>query len=114
MVGDRVDEGPWAPPRLADLQRFFGEFYTPNNAALCLAGDFNPELSPRSDLPLLHADPPWPGDPRRSSPCTPLVQGRGDLKETDKVTQPRVYWAWPTVMPTITPTPPRSTCSRRS
>ena len=27
---------------LDDLKRFFAEFYHPGNAALCLAGDFDP------------------------------------------------------------------------
>ena len=93
VIGSMKDLGSAS---LADLRRFFGEFYTPNNASLCIAGDFNPELARQAIA--LYFSPIPPGPPIRPVvAATPALRSGSALKETDKVTQPRVYWAWPTV-----------------
>ncbi len=93
VIGSMKDLGAAS---LADLQRFFGEFYSPSNASLCLAGDFNPEQAKRVIALYFGVIPPGPGIRAVAAP-TPPLQRAETLNETDKVTQPRVYWAWPTV-----------------
>ncbi len=79
-----------------DLRRFFGEFYSPNNAALCLAGDFDPAEVKK--LINLYFTPIPPGPAIRAvAATTPPLTKAATLTEVDKVSQPRVYWAWPTV-----------------
>ncbi len=93
VIGSMKDLG--AAP-LADLRRFFGEFYNPSNASLCIAGDFDPALARRSIAQYF--SPIAAGPPIRAvAASTPMLKEASTLNETDKVTQPRVYWAWPTV-----------------
>ena len=93
VIGSMKDLGAAS---IADLQRFFGEFYSPSNAALCLAGDFNPAEARRAIALYFSPIPPGPAI-RPVGATTPPLKQASTLNETDKVTQPRVYWAWPTV-----------------
>ena len=93
VIGSMKDLGAAS---LDDLRRFFGEFYSPNNASLCLAGDFNPEQAKK--LINLYFSPIAPGPAIQAvAAITPPLPQAATLNEVDKVTQPRVYWAWPTV-----------------
>ena len=81
---------------LEDVRRFFGTYYTPNNATLVIAGDIAPREARRiaeryfGDIPrgpAVHRRAAWP------------VQLGSDVYATleDRVQLPRVYDAWHTV-----------------
>ena len=93
VIGSMKDLGAATIP---DLQRFFGEFYSPSNASLCLAGDFNPDVARKVIAYYFNAIPAGP-QIRPVVAVTPLLTKAATLDAVDKVTQPRVYWAWPTV-----------------
>lgn len=93
VIGSMKDLGA---ATIADLQRFFGEFYSPSNASLCLAGDFNPETARRVIAYYFGGISAGPQIRPVAAPTPPLRQP-ATLEAVDKVTQPRVYWAWPTV-----------------
>jgi zinc protease len=80
---------------LKDLKRFFLEYYQPANACLCLAGDFDPAEAKawisKYFAPL--AAGKAPERPRPSSTPPPDVR----LTQGDRVSLPRVYWAWPSI-----------------
>jgi zinc protease len=80
---------------LKDLKRFFGEFYHPGNATLCLVGDFDPQeakawiqkyFGPLASGPAVK--------PVEAPPAPPVSK---QIEQADKVQLPRVYWTWPTV-----------------
>ncbi|MCH8350541.1 MAG: insulinase family protein [Chloroflexi bacterium] len=80
---------------LEDVHSFFRRFYSPSNASLAVAGDFQRDqaldLVNRyfGDLP---PGPPLPRIGRRDS----SLAGRVELEMRDKVSLPRLYIAWPT------------------
>ena len=94
VIGSMKDLGN---ATIADLQRFFGEFYSPSNASLCLAGDFNPATARKVIAYYFGAIPAGPAI-RPVAAVTPPLPQATTVDAVDKVTQPRVYWAWPTVM----------------
>ena len=55
---------------LDDLKRFFAEFYHPGNAALCLAGDFDPAEAKALDRPVFRPAR------RRARPSEPVAAPR--------------------------------------
>ena len=81
---------------LQDLRRFFGEFYRPGNASLCLAGDFDPAAARAS---ILRYFGPIPGGQaaRPMASAAPALRATTSLELADKVSLPRQYLAWPTV-----------------
>ena len=81
---------------LNDLTRFFVEFYHPGNASLCLAGDFDPAQAKAS---IARYFGPIPAGPHVKPVVadTPPLKRTITLAEKDKVTLPRIYYAWPTV-----------------
>lgn len=82
---------------LADLRRFFAEFYHPGNASICLAGDFDPAQA-RALIARYFGPIPAGPAPRRAAPPGPVrLPGPVSLAKTDKVTLARLYYAWPTV-----------------
>jgi zinc protease len=81
---------------LDDLRRFFGEFYHPGNAALCLAGDFDIAQAKRSIEKYFAPIPA--GKPVKAVVAkTPSLPKSSTEALVDKVSLPRLYWAWPTV-----------------
>ena len=82
---------------MEDVQDFFRTYYTPNNAVLVLAGDFDPDEAKRliekwfGPIPRGPDVPPLPGRPS----VEPLKLGR-EVRETrvGGVPLPRVYLAW--------------------
>jgi zinc protease len=80
---------------LDDLRRFFAEFYSPSNATLVLAGDFDPGEAQR--LIATYFGPLAPGQPAKvvKAPEAPAVSKR--IEQADRVQLPRIYWSWPTV-----------------
>lgn len=81
---------------MEDVQGFFRRWYTPNNAALVVAGDVKP-----ADVHRL-AEKYFGGVPRGEAPAAivkrpaPLSADKRDVLE-DRVTLPQVQLAWPTV-----------------
>ena len=98
---------------LKDLQQFFAEFYHPGNAALCLAGDFDPAEAKASIAKYFGPIP-------AGKPIKPVDA------PTPSAARSRSRSTWPTrsaspgstgpgrPSPTTIPTPRRSTCSPRS
>jgi zinc protease len=78
---------------LADVSNFFRRFYTPNNASLVLAGDFDPAEATR--LVEKYFGPIKPG-PTVEPVVAPPARLERDLRITmeDRVTLPRVYLSW--------------------
>ncbi len=81
---------------LEDLTRFFAEFYHPGNASLCLSGDFDPVKAKATIARYFSAIPAGPAPKPVTAPAPPLARSTS-LTLADKVTLPKLYWAWPTV-----------------
>jgi len=85
-----------AAATLDDVRDFFRTWYTPNNASLCLAGDF--ETARAKDLIEKYFGAIPPGPPvTRPGRWVPALDGEVRLLIGDRVQLPRVYAAWPTV-----------------
>ena len=79
--------------QLGDVQEFFRQYYTPNNASLAIVGDFDPaaarklvekyfgSLKRGAEVPTITA-------------TTPPIAAEKRLTVTDTVELPRVYMAW--------------------
>jgi zinc protease len=81
---------------LEDVRAFFRRFYSPSNASLAIAGDFQQEET-RNLVERYFGDlAPSPALPRARRTDS-LLQGHADITLYDKVLLPRVYLAWPTV-----------------
>ena len=83
-------------PRVSRMERFFADWYTPDNMAIVVAGD----VDPAEALPLLQARfghlRPGSG-PERASPSTlPTLRGE-TVEELVHHGQPAVHLAWRTV-----------------
>ena len=82
-----------AAATLDDVSEFFSTYYTPNNAVLTLAGDF--EKSGALELiERYFGDIPSGPDPVRPDASMPQAQRKVE-QMTDTVSLPRVYWAFP-------------------
>jgi zinc protease len=80
---------------LEDVKSFFRRFYSPSNASLAVAGNYQ-----RDDaLELINRYfgdlPPGPSLPRMGRRDSALA-GRVELEMRDRVSLPRLYIAWPT------------------
>ena len=79
--------------RLADVRDFFKRYYRPNNAALVIAGDFDPANARR--LVQKYFGPLKRGaDVAQPSIVTPPIVGERRLTVTDRIELPRVDIAW--------------------
>ncbi len=80
---------------LEDVKDFFRRFYSPSNASLAIAGDFQRDQT----LDLVNRYfgdlPPGPALPRKGHLDSALA-GRAELEMRDKVSLPRLYIAWAT------------------
>jgi zinc protease len=90
---------------LQDLRKFFGEFYHPGNAALCLAGDFDPATAKAAIAKYFEPIPAGKPIKPVAAPTPSLAQSN-TLELADKVTLPRYYLAWPTVADSHADAPP--------
>jgi zinc protease len=80
---------------LDDVKDFFKSYYTPNNASLCIAGDFDPAVAKKLVEKYFATIPPGPPVDRVQA-WIPRIDGiRRGLAE-DNVNLPRVYMAWST------------------
>jgi zinc protease len=80
-----------AAATLEDVRSFFSTYYTPNNAVLTLAGDFDPDDALRRVEAWFGEIPAGPPVPPVAAPLPPLGERRAVL-ESD-VNLPRVYIA---------------------
>ncbi len=80
---------------LEDVKAFFRRFYSPSNASLAIAGDFDPEAVKRMVERYFGDIPPGPPIDRVGRMESGL---RGEVTITlrDRVQLPRLYLAWPT------------------
>jgi zinc protease len=81
---------------LDDARTFFKRFYTPSNASLAIAGDFQLEETRKMVERYFGDLTPGPALPRARRTDSPL-QGHVNLTLHDRVLLPRLSLVWPTV-----------------
>ncbi|WP_422927591.1 M16 family metallopeptidase [Singulisphaera sp. PoT] len=80
---------------LDDVSSFFRTYYSPNNASLCIAGDFKPEEAKKLVEKYFGPLPKGP-EVAKLEPSVPVLKESKHLKLTDRVTLPRAELVWPT------------------
>ena len=81
---------------LEDVKSFFKRFYTPNNASLAIAGDFDADEA-RALVERYFGDIPAGPDAERVGRADSALAGTVEMETADSVQLPRLYMAWPTV-----------------
>ncbi len=76
-----------------DVSEFFRRYYTPNNASLVIAGDFNPQEARRLVEKYFGPLNAGPEVVRPSAP-QPVLSEEVRLTMEDRVSLPRLYMAW--------------------
>ncbi|MFL6230763.1 MAG: M16 family metallopeptidase [Pyrinomonadaceae bacterium] len=84
-----------------DISAFFRHYYTPNNASLAIAGDFDPKEVRRLVEKYFGPIPKGP-DVVKPTPVQPKLDGVKRVEMQDRVALPRLYMVWHTV-PQYTP-----------
>ena len=80
---------------LDDIKDFFKRYYSPSNASLAIAGDFQPDQA--LELVNRYFGDLAPGPlPSRKGRMDSALAGRVELEMRDRVTLPRLYISWPT------------------
>ena len=79
--------------RLNDVRDFFKQYYTPNNASLSIAGDFDPKTIKAEVEKYFGTLPSGPTVPKLEVK-TPAITAERREVVTDTVELPRVYMAW--------------------
>jgi zinc protease len=79
-----------------DIAAFFRAYYTPRNASLAIAGDFNPAEARRFVEKHFGKIPSGPAVTRPNPPQPRLTESK-EIVMQDRVTLPRLYLVWPTV-----------------
>ncbi|MBD3182200.1 insulinase family protein [Candidatus Poribacteria bacterium] len=80
---------------LGDVSEFFKTYYTPNNASLCIAGDFDPDKV--KELVEKYFGSILPGPPiQRMSQWIPEINGNKRSVLQDNVELSRLFYAWHT------------------
>jgi zinc protease len=80
---------------LEDVQEFFRQYYSPNNASLCIAGDFDPAVAKRLVEKYFASIPPGPPVDRLEE-WVPSLTGVTRARVEDNVNLPRLYVIWHT------------------
>jgi len=81
---------------MEDVKGFFRRFYTPNNASLVIAGDFNPDHA--RALVRKHFGPiPRGPSVNRIVARQPVIEKESRVTMQDQVTLPRLYMVWHSV-----------------
>jgi zinc protease len=93
VIGSMAD---LSAARLGDVEAFFRQFYVPNNALLCVAGDFQPQAARRWIEKYFGPLPRGPEAPR-PNPSVPVLSAAKHITMTDAVSLPRARLIWPTV-----------------
>lgn len=90
-----------AAASLDDVKEFFATYYAPNNASLCIAGDFDPAQA--REWVERYFGPIPPGPPiERLKTWVPVLTEEVRARLEDKIRLPRLYMAWNTP-PTFAP-----------
>ncbi|MBA2340133.1 MAG: insulinase family protein, partial [Pyrinomonadaceae bacterium] len=89
---------------LDDVKGFFRRFYTPNNASLCIAGDFNPQQARQWVEKYFGPVASGPAV-AKVNPAQPRLDGERREEMQDRVALPRLYMVWHS-MPQYTPDEP--------
>ena len=79
---------------LEDVEEFFRTYYTPSNASLAVAGDFNPRQA-RSLIEKYFADIPPGHSAERMKSWLPQLETEKRITKDDRVQLPRLYLVWP-------------------
>ena len=79
-----------------DIAAFFRTYYTPRNASLAIAGDFNPVEAHQLVEKYFGKIPGGPAITRPNPPQPTLSESR-EIVMQDRVTLPRLYLVWPTI-----------------
>ena len=94
VIGSMAD---LSAARLADVAAFFRTYYVPNNAILCVAGDFQPAQAKAVDREVLRPPAPAARRSAAASRSVPDLSAAKHIKLTDAVSLPRAQLIWPTV-----------------
>ena len=79
---------------LEDVKLFFQHFYSPSNASLAIAGDFD-KIETKHKIESYFGDLPPGATISRVEHMESLLRGEVKLNVIDKVQLPRLYIAWP-------------------
>jgi len=79
-----------------DVMQFFRTYYTPNNASLCIGGDFTPKAAKALVKKYFEELPAGPMV-EKVKPWVPTLDENKYLTMEDRVQLPRLYLAWHTV-----------------
>src|SRR5215204_1323215 len=90
VIGSHAD---LAAAQLGDVQQFFRQYYTPNNASLAIVGDFEPAAARKLVEKYFGSMKKGPDVPRITA-TTPPITAEKRLTVTDTIKLPRVYMAW--------------------
>jgi zinc protease len=93
VIGSMAD---LSAARLADVAAFFRTYYVPNNAILCVAGDFQPALA-RQWIEKYFGPLPRGPEVTPPDPSVPRLSESKHIKMTDAVSLPRAELIWPSV-----------------
>ncbi len=78
---------------LEDVSEFFKTYYAPNNASLCIAGDFDPADAKKLVEKYFSAIPAGPPVDRLEA-WRPQLEGIRRAVQEDQVSLPRLFMAW--------------------
>ncbi|MGB8657824.1 MAG: pitrilysin family protein [Candidatus Zixiibacteriota bacterium] len=78
-----------------DIEEFFRSYYTPSNASLCVAGDFDPQTAKALVEKYFGDLPPGPAVDRMEK-WIPKLDGEKRMTVEDRVSLPRLYLVWHT------------------
>ena len=81
--------------KMEDVQEFFKQYYTPNNASLVIAGDFDPAQAKKLVEKYFASIPPGP-PVTRISEWVPELKEEKRITMEDRISLPKVYMAWNT------------------
>ena len=90
VIGSHAD---LAAAELGDVQQFFKQYYTPNNASLAIVGDFDPAAA-RALVEKYFGGLKRGPDVPKITATTPPITAEKKLTVTDTVQLPRVYMSW--------------------
>ena len=79
-----------------DIAKFFRTYYTPRNASLSIAGDFNSAEAHRLVEKYFGKIASGPAVTRPNPPQPRLTESK-EIVMQDRVTLPRIYLVWPTI-----------------
>ena len=94
VIGSMADLSAAA---LDDVAAFFRTYYVPNNAILCVAGDFATGAGEAVDREVLRTALPRAGGQAPRAATSRVCRPRSSIRSTDAVSLPRAQLIWPTV-----------------